>query len=146
MKASIRVMSSQSGKQFVKACLVKMGSPNREIRLFDKWFDNALGIPCGKEGVEYAKYLYDRLVKYRSIKVTEIKDMEEAMPWYQGIAKTFAFIDADECIPSNNRSVKGIYKCEYRSMTYYFGIGKEEANISQDMRENGCWYVYTYAL
>lgn len=52
---------------------------------------------------------------------------------------------ADWCIPESNEDVYGVYTCVYNGREYYFGVGREEVPITEDMRQNGVWYVYTWA-
>ena len=39
----------------------------------------------------------------------------------------------------------GIYYCNYQDKPYYFGLGLDEPEITDDMLENGTWLVYTWS-
>lgn len=47
--------------------------------------------------------------------------------------------------PFSRERMCGIYTCDYRGKTYYFGIGLDEPVITDDMEKNGRWLVYTWA-
>lgn len=39
----------------------------------------------------------------------------------------------------------GIHYCLYNDSHYYFGIGLEEPIVTEDMLNNGVWFVYTWS-
>ena len=39
----------------------------------------------------------------------------------------------------------GIHRCNYNDKSYYFGLGLEEPEVTDDMLENGYWTVYTWS-
>ena len=39
----------------------------------------------------------------------------------------------------------GIHYCNYNDKPYYFGIGLDEPEVTDDMLENGYWAVYTWS-
>ena len=50
------------------------------------------------------------------------------------------------CVPMH-RSFLGtdIYYCNYNDKPYYFGLGLKEPEVTDDMLENGKWFVYTWS-
>jgi hypothetical protein len=38
-----------------------------------------------------------------------------------------------------------IHYCHYNDKIYYFGLGLKEPELTNDMLENGDWFVYTWA-
>ena len=48
--------------------------------------------------------------------------------------------------PMRRESLKhDIHFCRYNDKPYYFGLGLEEPEVTDDMLENGYWAVYTWA-
>ena len=40
---------------------------------------------------------------------------------------------------------QGIHGCHYQDRFYYFGLGLDEPEITDDMIEHGVWFVYTWS-
>lgn len=38
-----------------------------------------------------------------------------------------------------------IHLCNYNNKSYYFGLGLEEPEVTDDMLKNGTWLVYTWS-
>ena len=38
-----------------------------------------------------------------------------------------------------------IHLCNYKGKSYYFGLGLEEPEVTDDMLKNGTWLVYTWS-
>ena len=50
------------------------------------------------------------------------------------------------CFPMNRDSLQyGIHFCRYNDKPYYFGIGLDEPEVTDDMLENATWLVYTWS-
>lgn len=65
----------------------------------------------------------------------------EMLPW-EHCGMTFQKV----CFPMYRECLKtGIHLCNYQDKTYYFGLGLEEPEVTDDMLENGHWCVYTWS-
>lgn len=50
------------------------------------------------------------------------------------------------CVPMSRSFLAGdIYNCVYNDKSYYFGLGLEEPEVTDDMLKNGTWLVYTWS-
>ena len=63
------------------------------------------------------------------------------LPW-EYCSKTFQKV----CFPMNRECLNNdIYLCSYQDKPYYFGLGLKEPEVTDDMLENGAWFVYTWS-
>lgn len=134
------------GADFLIAYFKDLGITDEEISLYASWkgfWGIAKTLP-NEEGLAYAKERAGRIIDYRSTTLDQILEDEDCTPWAWPTAESFQPILTPDRIPQTNEDVYGIYSCIYNCSTYYFGIGKEEVQISQDMIANGKWYVYTF--
>lgn len=88
-------------------------------------------IGCSKLNHEIVhKYLHSGLLNTRKM-----------LPW-EHCGKTFQKM----CFQMKKELLNsGIYLCRYDSKPYYFGIGLDEPEVTNDMLENGTWLVYTWS-
>lgn len=50
------------------------------------------------------------------------------------------------CFPMYKECLKtGIFLCNYKDKSYYFGLGLNEPEVTEDLLENGTWLVYTWS-
>ena len=50
------------------------------------------------------------------------------------------------CFPMYKECLKtGIHLCNYKEKSYYFGLGLNEPEVTDDMLKNGTWLVYTWS-
>lgn len=65
----------------------------------------------------------------------------EMLPWEHS-GKRFQKM----CVPMSANFLKSdIYFCRYNDKPYYFGLGLDEPEVTDDMLENGYWAVYTWS-
>ena len=65
----------------------------------------------------------------------------EMLPW-EHCGKRFQEI----CVPMRKEYVtQEIHSCHYQDKVYYFGLGLDEPTITDDMIEQGVWFVYTWS-
>ncbi len=95
-------------------------------------------------GMQYAKERADEIIKYREATQETMWTYGGTPPWEWYYAKDFYRIYDLDRIP-DSIPVYNIYECVYQGKTYYYGVGKEEPPITEDMRKNGKWYGYTWA-
>ena len=65
----------------------------------------------------------------------------EMLPW-EHCGKTFSKV---YCKMSRECLKYDIHFCRYNDKPYYFGLGLEEPEVTDDMLENGYWAVYTWS-
>lgn len=66
----------------------------------------------------------------------------EMLPWEHSAMK-FHHISYDLIEP--NIQMKNIMFCNYKDEPYYFNIGTDEPLITEEMKREGSWAVYTWA-
>jgi hypothetical protein len=65
----------------------------------------------------------------------------ELLPW-EHCGKKFQKL----CVPMKRSFLNdGIHLCNYNDKSYYFGIGLDEPEVTEDMLQNGYWCVYTWS-
>ena len=136
-----------AGVSFLKAYFKDHGITDREIDLCERWgwgVSNSNLIP-NDEGMKYAQKRTESIKAYRSITLEQIEKNIGHYPWEWPTAMSFQKIVAARCIPKSNEDVYGVYTCVYNGREYYFGVGREEVPITEDMRQNGVWYVYRWS-
>ncbi len=135
-----------SGRSFLIAYFKDHGITDEEIEWYGRWggFPNNSFLANAK-GLQYAEQRTKCIIGYRSATVEDIHENRCTAPWEWRYAKDFQKVSCLERIPDNIPVKHGIYLCFYQNEYFYFGIAKEEAPITEDMRQNGKWYVYTWA-
>ena len=83
------------------------------------------------------------LKNYRKLSAEDVLRNIDNAPWAWPTAMHFE--KSWGGAPRSNRDVCGVYLCSYGGKEYLFGIGKKEVPITEDMRKNGKWFVYTFA-
>ena len=137
------------GRNFLIAYFKDRGITDEEIEWYDRWGGLPYGGPTNRmmanaEGMKYAKERADCIIAYRDVTADTIWKGSYPPPWEWNNAKDFQRVYDLRCIP-DKIPVYRICECEYQGKSYYYGIGKEETPITEDMRVNGKWYVYTWA-
>ena len=136
-----------AGKTFLKAYFIDHGITDQEIDLVEKWgwgVNNTNLVP-DEDGMKYAQKRTEKIKAYRNITLEQIEKNIGEYPWEWRTVKSFQRIWDPWFVPKNNDSVHGVYSCYYKGKDYYFGIGREEVPITEEMRQKGEWYVYTWA-
>lgn len=64
--------------------------------------------------------------------------------WWEDKKKMFYVINGNPDVVRENISNKSIMKCYYNYNVYYFNIGIEEPEITEDMIHNAEWFVYDW--
>ena len=62
--------------------------------------------------------------------------------WWEEYGKKFHTLGHNSNLVRELIKKKAILKCYYYDKTYYFNIGIEEPNITDDMIEEGVWFSY----
>ena len=97
------------------------------------------------DGLAYAERQADAIIAYRDVPVDRIFADGASPPWEWRTAKSFQKITDPGWIPEDPCGPGGIYECDYKGKSYYYGINKDETTVTNDMRKNGTWFVYTWA-
>ena len=132
------------GLELIEAYFRDHGITEEEIALHRSWGFHHYPDKADEEGLAYAQRRTERMIRYRDVTADDIREDPSLAPWWW--PNVLCFEGAVWEIPKTNADVKKILQCEYNGETYYFGIGKEEPPITEDMRENGRWTCQTYAL
>lgn len=66
----------------------------------------------------------------------------DLLPW-EHAGKKFYDISVEYTI--KNIQLKNVMRCFYDDKVYYFNIGTEEPEITEEMINNGKWQVYTWS-
>lgn len=138
--------SHLTGKKFLETYLKDHGITEAEIRLYKHWdgFYNAYKLKPDACGMERAKACTNEIIEYRKMSVDDIRADESCTPWAWPSAKAFQPISNFAAPQKSDQSYFGIYRCCYKGKLYYYGIGKEEAPITEKMRKNGKWASYNW--
>lgn len=116
-----------------------------ELALYEFWngYWGCSDTCADEEGLSYAADRLKRIVNYREMTMEDILRNENQTPWAWPTAMHFEKLYGEP--PKDNRDIWTILSCLYNGKRYLFGIGKEEAVITEDMRKNGSWSVYTFS-
>ncbi len=134
------------GREFLIAYLKDHGVTDDEIEWYREWGGLPInGIPTNAKGLLLAEKATKEIIQYRTATVEDLQKNKRTAPWEWPNAKKFQKVSYLECIPDSIPVRYGIYLCYYQNKHYYYGIAKEETPITEDMRQNGEWYVYTWA-
>ena len=135
-----------SGKAFLTAYFKDHGVTDEEIEWYGRWGcfpgDSLL---ANAKGLMYAEQRTKNIIEYRSATVEDVHRNRCSPPWEWRYAKDFQKVLYLECIPRSTPVKSGIYQCCYEDRWYYYGIAKEETPITEDMRQRGSWFVYTWS-
>lgn len=133
-----------TGREFLTAYFLDHGITEREIELYESWdcFCECDRIFPDEKGLEYAARRVDELIRYRDKTGEEVAQKMADAPWYGMWTHDFRKLCRKP--PKNNESVSCILGCIYQGKWLLFGIGKEEVEITEDMRKNGKWSAFTY--
>ena len=132
------------GKELMIAYFRDHGLTEEEIAIYDFWHCYEPSVKPDEKGMAYMQEMTEKMIRYRDLTADEIrKDPSGAVWWWPNV---LCFEGAVWEIPKTNADVKEILQCTYNGETYYFGIGKEEPTITEDMRENGDWRSQTFTL
>lgn len=141
----LRVYDGMRGRDFMVAFFRDHGITEEEIEWYGRWGgypDDR--IKADAEGLQYAQERVNSIIEYRTTTPGNLWEKEISPPWEWHYAKDFQRVVSIEYVPISTPVLFNIYCCLYDGKEYYYGIGKEETPITQDMRENGAWLVYTW--
>jgi len=133
------------GQELLQAYFRDHGLRRREIDLLDFWgyFRECHNMIADQRGMKYAYEVTEKMKHYRGLPAEYISKHLDEAPWYWPTAMKFYKLGYEP--PVSNEKVWGIMECEYKGKCYLFGIGKDEVTITEDMRKNGNWSIYTYS-
>lgn len=94
------------------------------------------------EVIKYAKKRVRRIVEYRKMSAENVLEIMDNTPWAWQSTKKFQNLLIP---PHSEKEIRGIYQCAYNGRSCLFGIAKEEVPITEDMREHGKWFAYTWS-
>ena len=135
-----------SGVEFLSAYLLDHGITEEELyRYIHFWygFEITKDLHADEKGLAYVEGIVKELIEYREKPLDKVLEDWDDNPW--SWPSTLSFQRCYRDPPKSNKNVWGIMNCSYNGNEYFFGIGKEEAKITEDMRKNGKWYIYTYS-
>ena len=134
------------GAAFLQRCMRLAGITEEEINLFESWegFYGAYKDKPNEAGFARAEKLIREIIEYRDVTLDDIRHRRKPIIWEWESSMAFQAINLIDRVPTRNGKVYGIYLCKYKGEEYYFGIGKEEPTITEDMIKNGEWSEYTW--
>ncbi len=134
------------GAAFLKAYFHDHGVTEEEIDQYWCWggFMVRQDLTADEEGLAYAARRVKKIIDYRDMTVEDVLHDESVAPWFWPTAKHFEEMLYREP-PDSNGVGACIISCYYKGNSYLFGIGKEEVEITEDMRKNGKWHIYTFS-
>ncbi|MBQ7624425.1 MAG: hypothetical protein IJS65_04030 [Clostridia bacterium] len=138
------------GGDFLIAYFKDHGITDEEIELYIRWDCLPIGrmrsrLTANALGIKYAKDRAESIIAYRDVTANTLWDGKYPPPWEHPYSMSFYVINNIDRIP-DELPIYDIYMCEYKGKRYYYGVGKEETPITEDMRHNGTWYVYTWDI
>lgn len=133
------------GRAFLEAYFRDHGLTEDELLLIEKW-DGYWGcehVIADDDGLSYAAMRTEKMIEYRDKSAEDVLHNIDDTPWAWPSAMHFEKLWHSP--PKSNQDVWTILHCVYNGKGYLFGVGKEEATITEDMRKNGEWRCYTFA-
>ena len=131
------------GRDFLRTYFHDHGVTDEELQLMDFWdgYNNCQNVVPDCDGLSYAEERLQSILNYRNLTADEVNEVNA--PW--GWPTAMAFLKCYHKPPKTNKDVWCVMLCAYNGKGYYFGIGKEEVEITEDMRTNGKWFVYSFS-
>jgi len=134
-----------SGEEFLVNYFRNHGITEDEIDLCYFWghFLELNNLKANEKGLDYAASRTRKMIDYRLKTAEDVVKNYIDTPWAWQTAMDFSKLRKEP--PKSNDEIYAITLCIYKNNSYLFGVGKEEVKITENMRKNGRWYVYTYS-